>query len=64
VVESHDAPARIKGPMIKRDLRLKLVGHLLEHGGQRVTRDFAAVPAGGGGRTGSVDSSRLHQHNH
>jgi hypothetical protein len=26
--------------MIKRDLRLKLVGHLLEHGGQRVTRDL------------------------
>lgn len=26
--------------MSKRDLRLKLVGHLLEHGGRRVTRDL------------------------
>jgi hypothetical protein len=26
--------------MIKRDLRLKLVGHLLERGGQRVIRDL------------------------
>jgi hypothetical protein len=30
----------MKGPMIKRDLRLKLVGHLLERGGQRVIRDL------------------------
>ncbi len=40
VVESHDAPARIEGPMRKRDLRSKLVGHLLERGGQRVIRDL------------------------
>ena len=26
--------------MTKRDLRLNLVGHLLEHGGKRVTRDL------------------------
>ena len=26
--------------MTKRDVRLELVGHLLEHGGTRVTRDL------------------------